>query len=430
MTIWRQWLRDAAAHSIGYVASALVALALVPYLLRRLSFADYGVWLVSLAASATLGTLTIALWWTVSREVAGADEEDAARAAATVADALTITILIGVSGGLLLAAGGSAGWFGNAGTEEQRNVLRLAGAAFFCEQIAACASAVLVGQRRFLAINSVMLAFTLLRAASVVLVLERGGSLFLAALCQVAFTGGAAVALLTTMFLRAPHFRALRPVLPFSVLRTTLRFTSQLQVTTLIGAGMLQLVPLIVARLFGPAAVVPLSLGLRVPQAGLALAHRVGEAAYPLLVQMTGSRGVGGIGVADGVRRGTLLAFSLAVPVTLLLVWAAPLLMRAWLGTYPPDALVIFRLAMLGVMFEIVALPTAYACTAAGRTGVVLLVTCCAALVQLSCLIILLPAIGVRAAGVALLAACVVDVFAYGVAANRLGLARWKGSPA
>ena len=418
---------DALAHSGGYVASMLIAFALVPFLLRAFSAADYGIWLVSLSASAALGTLTIALWWLVNREVAGADEHgDPPRA--LVADVLLTTLIVGCVGGLLLAIGGANGWISEATSDEQRNVLRLAGAAFFWEQIAACASAVLAGRRRFAVLNAIVVATNALRAVSIVFVLSLGGRLITVALFHVAFSALGAVALLGAMFRSAPWLRALRPVVPFSALRSRLRFAVQLQLASIVAAGTWQLVPLIVSRMFGSAAVVPLYIGLRVPQAIGLLANRVAEVTYPLLVQATNRGGLEA--VRDVVIRGTRWTVALAIPGFVALILGAPFILQYWLGTYPPDALILFRLAALGYMFEAISIPMACALTAAGRTGTVLLLACCSALVHLGVLIWLLRSLGVRAAGVALVVSCVVNVVAYFVAADRIGITRWRSAPA
>ena len=415
------------AHSAGYVASTLVTFALVPFLLRALPPADYGVWLVSLSASAALGTVTIALWWVVSREVAGAEENgDPPRA--LVADAFAATLIVACVGALLLFLAATNGLIGTASSDEQRTVLRLAGALFFWEQMTACAVAVLSGRRQFVSLNTIVVGSTMVRAASIVFVLLRGGTLLTVALLHVAFTAIGAVALLATMLVATPWLRTLRPVAPFSALRVHLRFASQLQFAAVITAGTNQLVPLIVSRMFGSAAVVPLYIGLRVPQAASSLTHRVTEAAYPMLVQLTNRGGIDA--VRPVVARSMRWGIALALLAALALFLAAPLILRFWLGTYPPEALVLCRLAAAAFLFETISLPLDVALMAAGRAGVVLGIVSMTAIVQMGTLVWLLRAMGVRAAGIALLANCVVYAAAHLVVADRIGVFRWRRSPA
>ena len=420
-------LRDATAHSAGFVASTLVTFALVPFLVRALPAADYGVWLVSLSASAALGTVSIALWWVVSREVAGADESgDPPRA--LVADVFAATLIVGCVGALLLYLAATNGLIGTASSDEQRTVLRLAGALFFWEQMAACAVAVLSGRSQFVWLNTIVVGFTMVRAASIVIVLLRGGTLLTVALLHVAFTAIGAVALLGTMLASTPWLRTLRPVAPFSALRVHLRFASQVQFAALISAGTNQLVPLIVSRMFGSAAVVPLYIGLRVPQAVTSLTRRVGEAAYPMLVQLANRGGIDA--VRPVVARSVRWAIVLALLAVLALFLTAPLILRFWLGTYPPEALVLFRLTAAAFFFETISLPLDVALMAAGRAGVVLAIVSVTALLQIGTLVWLLRAMGVRAAGIALLASCVLYAVAHLAAADRIGVLRWRRSSA
>ena len=419
--------RDAVVHAGGYIASTVVSFALIPFLVRGLAAADYGIWLVSLSASAALGTLTIALWWTVNREVAGVD--DASAAGTLVADAVSTTFVVGCVGGVFLWIAGARGWVGNPSSDEHRTVLSLAGPTFFCEQIAACGSAVLAGRRRFLPMNAIIVASNVMRAASILFVVAGGeGRVLVVALCHVAFAGLSALALLVALFAGTPWLRSIRPVFPYSVLRTSLPFSARLQLTVVVSTATLQLVPLIVARMFGPAAVVPIYVGQRIPQFASIIAHRVGEAAYPLLVQITSRGGIDA--VRQAVIRATKWTFALGVPGFAAMVFGAPLILRLWLGTYPLEAVVLCQLAAVAYMFDTVALPLDYALLAAGRTGIVLLVATCSAVVNVGVLVWLLPSLGVRAAGIALLASCVTGALAYVMATQRLGIPRraWRST--
>ena len=421
MTVSMRWLADAASHSAGYAASTLIRFALLPVMLRGLSGADYGIWIVSLSASAALGTVTMALWWVIIREMAAAPDDDEPLRA-LVADAFLTTLLVAGVGGLLLSIAGASGLISQGPSSEQHSVLRLTGVVFFWEQVAACAAAVLAGQRRFAPLNAITVATDALRAASIVLILLHGGGLITVVACHIAFTAMGALALASIMFAGAPWLRTLRPVAPFSALRRRLRFGSQIQLATVVTSGTMQLVPLVVSRVFGSAAVVPLYIGVRLPLAASSLVHRIAETAYPVLVRISVNDGV------DAVRRQVNLAtrwvLAFAIPVSLTLWLAAPIILRLWLGAYPPETLVIFRLAALAVLFEVAGLPFDYALVSAGRSGSLLVGAVGCAIAQVGVLAWLLRSQGVVAAGYALLASCVVGAVLYFAAADRLGFVR------
>ena len=416
-----RWRADAASHSAGYVASTLIRFALVPVMLRGLSGADYGIWIVSLSASAALGTVTMGLWWVITREMAAAPHGDEPLRA-LIADALLTTLIVAGVGGLLLSLAGAGGLISQGSSDEQRSVLRLAGVVFFWEQVAACASAVLAGQRRFAPLNAITVVTDAFRATSIVLILFGGGRLVTVVTCHIAFTAIGAVALVSAMFAGAPWLRTVRPVAPFSALRQRLRFGSQVQLATIVTSGTMQLVPLVVSWVFGSAAVVPFYIGVRLPLAASSLVHRIGETAYPVLVRISVKDGV------DAVRRQVTLAtrwvLALAIPVSFTLWLAAPIILGLWLGTYPPETLVIFRLAALAVLCEVVGLPFDFALVSAGRSGSVLVVAVGCAIAQVGVLAWLLHSQGVVAAGYALLANSVVGAVLYVAAADRLGFVR------
>ena len=404
---------DALAHSVGWAASLVLAFLLVPLLVHRLSASDYGIWLTSLAATAGLGTLSLGIWWTVNRELS-AHADQVAPPRALIADAYSTALLLGLAGGFLLCLAGDRGfWLGPTVTEGQRVTLMLAGPAFLFDQITACASAILAGRRQFGRLNGTGVAMNVVRAGGIAVLLVRGNGLTSVALWSVLTAAVGTCAFVLAGGGGAKWQRELRVVPPLSVLRRQARFTAQLQATFLLGSGMAQVVPLLVARVLGSGAVVPLYVGMRIPQVLATFAHRLGEAGYPLMVRIDRIRPGVFPRLAATATRCLVLVL---LPASFVLWIGAPVLLRLWLGSFAPETLVIFRLVTLAFMLEAVTVPIDIALTAGGRSGTMLAVAVAATAAHLLVLVIFLPRVGVTATAVALFVATVVQTAGYGVA--------------
>jgi O-antigen/teichoic acid export membrane protein/SAM-dependent methyltransferase len=340
--------RDGAVNYGGYLVAALIGFAVVPILLHRLGAEAYGVLVVALTCAALVGFLDVGLGSSVMREVADASPDTEP----FLGSASSVFAAFGAAGALLIGGLGPISHMLGLAPDisETPLVFVFVGIAFFGDQVTLYHTAVLGGLRRFDLTNGMLVGSIAWRAAGAVTLLLAGAG--------VATVGAwyAASAWLWALFnalavRRISSRHAFRPITPVgAVLRSRIGFgAGSTAITAAIGsiwyAG-----PLMVAAVDGAAASALYQVSQRFPLAVMALPERVSVTLFPAASEQ--ARHGGPASAARLMGGGARLIAVAVLPVGVLLLVTADDLLRAWLGSVPPDGALILRLTTLAVVAQ------------------------------------------------------------------------------
>jgi len=391
-------MRDGVINHLGLVVSALAGLILVPVLLRGLGPELYGLWITALTL-AGLGTLIdFGLYSVVSREVAGilrtGLQEETTR---FVCAAWQADLLLGLMGGGVIAA---IGFFITGslhlaieGQKIAPLVFLLVGGAFAAERLQAFAITVLLGLRRFDAVNLVSSATVVVRAVGILLLLAAGAGLLAIAAWHVVAAALGAVAAYTVVRRLAPPYR-LRPGLPrWRTLRAHVSFglASQLAAASIKLAW--ETAPVIIGVLLGTARVVPYYIGQRFPLAASGFAWHAAGVSFPAASEYQREEDQPRRAVVLEVVSRWVLLFML--PLCSVLYILAPDLLRVWIGNASPEAVVVMRLTTTAVFFDAIGVGALYVLWGWGAARIVSLVTSGVAVAALGLGVWLLTRLGI-----------------------------------
>ncbi|MDP9262792.1 MAG: glycosyltransferase [Acidobacteriota bacterium] len=407
-------LRDGIANCSGQLLSGLVALVMIPIMLRFMGVEGYGLWVAAWTLSSLIWLSDFGLEWSMVREISlaiGAGKEDSAPD--LVASAFSANFWLAVPGALAVAA---VGYFlpdifqSAAPTRELvPMLLALVGAASIADRVTVFLSSVLKGMRRFGTGNMLMVLLSVVRAVGTAIVLVAGGGLLAVAAWYLA--GGALVALLATAWTRRidPRYRFSLAWPRWTPLRPQLRYGLFCEFNVL-SARLLHEVPaLLVAVLRGAAAVTPFYVAQRLPVILAAFSHNLASAMSPAASRYQGANAAEA--TRDLLRSSTRWLMALNLPVGTLLLLLAPAILARWIGHAAPDTVLVWRLTTLAVMFEGFGVAGSEVMIGRGALSKVLWINLTVATATVAATAALVPSMGIVGAGWALLFPSIVGCF-------------------
>jgi O-antigen/teichoic acid export membrane protein/2-polyprenyl-3-methyl-5-hydroxy-6-metoxy-1,4-benzoquinol methylase len=340
--------RDGAVNYGGQLAAALIGFVVVPVLLHHLGAESYGVFVVALTCAALAGFLDLGLGSSVTREVA-ATVPDRERFLQSAGGAFTA---FGAAGALLIAVLGpiSHGLGLAPGIGDTALVFGFVGTAFFGDQLTLYSTAVLGGLRRFDLVNAMLVGSVASRATGTLALLFAGAGV--AAVAAWYALSAWLWALVNAFVLRriskpcafrprVPEADVLRPRVGFGIGSTGIMAA----LGSIWNVGTLG-----VATVDGAAASALYQVSQRFPLALMALPDRVSVTLFPAASEQ--ARSSGGGAAARLIGNGTRLLGVVLLPVAIVLFATADDLLRAWLGSIPPDGGLILRLTTLAVVAQ------------------------------------------------------------------------------
>lgn len=401
-------IRDGLLNYWGVLVSAVVGLAVVPIMLDRLGVERYGLWVVLLAAVALVGEIDFGLSAIVTREVAADPDYESEDTAELVSAAAGAYLLLGIVGGLLLTAVGTAVDHGLELSATARHGLFLfamGGLLSLAGRALAFSIALLYGWRRFGTANAIPAALAIVSGAGTVFILLGGGGLRAVAAWQAAsFVVVAAVTLAATRRIRRNSMSGCRS--SWRALRPQLRFGISSQVLTLSVNLLWVAAPTLVGAISGPRLVASYDVGRRFPFVLSTLSWRSSEAFFPAASRE--SR-VGTLrrrqDVLEANMRWNLV---LVLPLSILLWVLAPNLFEVWLNTPPPDAVFILRVLVVAIAVDAVGAACLQVLWAAARMRALLGLLGLTTLAGIGLTAVLVWQLGAAGAPIALLTAIVI----------------------
>lgn len=346
-------MRDGLLNYLGFLASGVIGLLLVPILLLGMGAEPYGLWIAALSVTRLVASLNFGLYWTVAQEVAAAqgDRDQAARFVSAAGNAY---LVLGIVGALLIGILGipfSSGLRLSPETSKSAAaVFGLVGLSFLPGQLSAFTVAVLHGLRRFDAASLVSVATVFFRAAGIVALLTAGAGLLAVAAWHAAASMVAAVAALVVVARLEPRFRLRMGRLDWGLLRARLPFGFASQLTSAAIDILWDGVPVVIGLMRGSAAIVPYHVGQRFPIGVSTINWRSSEVLFPAA---SGQRRVeNAAGARELLQTGTRLNIVVALPFCLVLWIVAPQLLQAWVGQVPPETLVVLHLTTAAVFAD------------------------------------------------------------------------------
>jgi O-antigen/teichoic acid export membrane protein len=419
-------MRDGVINNAGLVASGVVSLILVPFLLKGLGAEAYGLWIAALVLAGLMGMLDVGLGTSVIREVAATlstdIREETTRFVAATGNAY---LVIGLVGALLITILGvplSAGMHLSARTRQLAfAAFFLAGLTFAADQLGGFATSILRGLRRFDASNLIAIAGVLLRAAGVIVLLSIGAGLVAVAAWYAVAAGVTAVVGLAVVSRLGPRFRFRLGYFSWASLRAHIPFG----IASQIASGLINVVwsaaPLLIGVVLGSSWVVPYYIGQKFPLAVSGLTWRAGEVLFPAASEHERAKNLPG--TREVLEVGTRWIVVLALPICTVLFIVAPTLLRAWVGEAQPDTVLVLRLTTAAVLANALGEGALYWLWGRGAMKAVLRVVGGMAILSVGLTLGLLPRLGIVGAAWVLLGTFVFGWFALlGAAAQERGV--------
>lgn len=196
---WRRSVRNVLTNWASFVISALISLAISPYIVHTLGDVTYGAWVLLGSLVGYLGLLDLGTRGAVTKYVAtyhaAHRHEDAGRIASTALVLFGGLGLVAIAGSALLALLVNHVFQVPAELAGVARVtLLISGVNVAVSLVAGVFGGIVVGRQRFDALNALNVLFALVQSLTVVLVLRGGGGLVGLALVQLAVSvlrGGA-----------------------------------------------------------------------------------------------------------------------------------------------------------------------------------------------------------------------------------------------
>jgi O-antigen/teichoic acid export membrane protein len=399
-------ISDALVNYSGLVVSAVVGILLVPLMLSRLGTVTYGLWLAAVTVAATLRAFDFGLGLVVTREVAAASGKHSFwRVAPLVSAAGGAHVLLGMAGAGVIVAGAAALAEPLKLPEGSRElvlpVFALVGLAFVAEQCIGFVQSVLMGLRRYWALNVLTIALVLLRAAGIVALLLLGYSLLGVGLWYAAATAAVAVAGFMALLFMPGRFRVGVPGRHWRSLRSHAAF-GLASFTSIAAAGIMwQALPLLAALLLGAGAVVAVHVGQRIPLVLTSVYGRLAAVVFPAASEYKRTNDLAATQAV--LRTGTRLVLHLMIPVLVVGLLAAPDLFSIWLGGASDEIVLIFQLTLVAVFADAIGSLAINVLWGRGQVAPVLAVSLVSTAIVILGGVLLMPGFGVTG-GVTLLA--------------------------
>jgi len=346
-------MSDGLLNNASLLVSGLVAIVIVPLMLKWLGAESYGIWIVALATAAMLSSVDFGLSSTVTREVSssihsGVDSE----VTLFVEGAYNGCLLLGALGALVLGilgyclSGGlhlSAQMQGTAHT-----VFWLIGLGFLGDQLNLLFGAVLAGLRRFDYLNLLRGGTAVVRTAGIVALLAMGRSIVAIAVWHAIAASVAALASFSVVRRLRPQYRFRVAHLHWDKLRKRLSFALLSQLTQALGSMIWTSGSLLIGIMRGSAAVVPFFVGQKLPLTACGFGWQAADAVFPAVSENQESLSR----TREIMRVGTRWVLVLMLPVAILLWIVGPNLLTLWIGKLDPEALAVLRLMSLAILAD------------------------------------------------------------------------------
>lgn len=390
---------------VGASISAVIALATLPFIVRELGLAAYGLFSLLGVVSGYVGALDLGFSWGTTRFLADAIErQDHERTRNILSASLSFHLFVGLVGAVLMAAISYplVHWAFNV-PSELRGPGTVAGllfaAAFPFSMLNALNTAALRGAQRFGYASSLQLFNSAGTVLLIVAALElRGG---LVAVCSVVAGWQLAVAGIGTVFARRIYGTAYAIALPDRSLLVSLASFSFATSVSSVSSNLLYLpnrlavgvlLPLHFAGLFS----VPLAIAQRL----LVVPNTLVTAALPSLTAA--------IAVNDErafwltARRTLTWLLALMVPLLVLGIGWAPEILRLWLGIDSSDAALVLRLSLAAVLLNSVTSISAVLCDSVGAPRIPAIASVAAGIVNVVLAFLFTATSGITGAALAL----------------------------
>ncbi len=391
-------MRDGLIHYSSVLVSGLAGLVLVPILLAGLGEEPYGLLIAAVALASLLATLDTGLGWSLTRAVAsdpgGTCGEETTQFVQTVG---RLYVVIGCTGALLVAVLGlplsAALHLSDASRQVAPFVFALVGLSFLGDRVLAFGSWVLTGRRRFDAVTLLSIAYTLVRAAGIIILVAAGRGVLSVATWHMVATGMAAVSTLVVVARLEPQFQLRPGRVDGRGLRSHLRFALTSQLTQGAIRATWEAGPLLIGTLLGSALIVPYYIGQRFPLALAELGWRAAHTLFPIASEHEGAQRPGS--PADVLEVGTRWVLVLVLPLSIILELLAPALLQAWVGEIRPETLLVLRLITAAVLVDALGVGAMHILWGRGRAQAVLAVHAGVAVACIGLTLALLPRMGI-----------------------------------
>ncbi len=405
---------------------ALVAIVLVPLMLKGLGTDLFGLWLFASMVTDAVATIAdLGVQLTVIREVGAAGNEHS-EVAPFIRAAANFYLRIMILGALAIIGTGLA-----LASRRQSTVVTpglvtkvfiIVAAGFIADQMCSLQLSVLQGLRRFDLSNLIAVSTCLLNAFAIVCVLSSGGRLLAVVQAEAAVSILSLVAAYAVVAAMVPAFRQKPHPLELDILRPQMSFSLLSQASVLANATLWNGPPMLIGLMLGPAALVPYQLGCKFPLAAGNIAWELTTAIIP--ASSRHQRTNCATSTAQTLETGTRLVVVLTLPVYIILWIAAPYLLTAWLGRVPEGTVLVLRLMVVASAISACDAAAASLLTGRGMVGFLSATVFGVALVALPLTAYLLRRLGpVGAAWALMFSAPVAAVLMLRAAADVCGVA-------
>ncbi len=365
-------MHDAAVNNSSAIVSAIVGLLLVPLMLKSLGQDNYGLWVVAISVMSIISAADFGLGWGIARVVAADPEGAEDDNADFVRSASNVYLLIGLAGCVIL---GLAGLMASdrlrlppVNQDTAVQVFWLIGAVFCADRLGISGAAVLSGLRRFSLLNMVAAIFSLVWAAGVIAVLIGGGRVIAVVLCQFVVSVTKSIVMLWLAARLSPRFRFKLLFLRWTALKHHASFAVSSQIINLMARLTSNAGPMVLGFISGSSAAVPYYIGQKLPASISSLSWRAAEVVFPAA---SANRHDNRKSV-EILRVGSRSILALALPLTVLLLAAAPGVLKTWLGNPPSGSVAVLRILAPATLADAIIVAPLYLLWGRGKTKFVL----------------------------------------------------------
>src|SRR5271157_743 len=409
-------MRDGMLNNASLLISGLIAIVLVPIMLKGLGVESYGLWIAAFSLAGTVGLFDFGLGMSVTREVAASLNRGEGRETAPFVKAAgTIFLLVGAAGGILIATLGLPLSSGLHLTATNRQiapaVFALVGASFLADRLLAFTTAVLRGLRRFDITNLLAIITALFRAAGIIALIKVGTGLEGVLMWQVVATAAPALAGQWVVGRLEGKFRFRLGRFDWNMVRAHLPFGLASQLTTIVEVMIWDMVPLVVGLVLGSRWIAPYYIAQRFPTSVGPVIWSIAEALFPAVSQHQREQEMAR--TREILEVGTRWIVVVAFPLCLGLWIVAPKLLQAWVGNVPPGSTLILRLVTAAVFVEGLAAASIQVLWGRGALRTLVIIPCCLMVTSLGLSLVLLPRIGIVGAAWGLVGPMFLAAFVY-----------------
>jgi O-antigen/teichoic acid export membrane protein len=364
----RQLLRDSLLNVSASVLSAVLGLVTIPLFVTHLPTQAYADWIVTLATSKTVQIVDFGLGWTIVHVIAaeGArlrpETRMQMRSAATFVTALAIGVALVSFVAVALQFGDLRGY---------RLSIVAAGAVLgAASHLNNYSMGVLWGLRRFDLAGPIIIVEAALHSGGIIVLLLSGCDVVTVAWWETAVVATAALAKIIVADRLCPD-AAFRPLLTWPKAPLGLvRFGIASQISDGLAPLFWYLGVVIVAQIAGPAAVIALHVGQKVPLAVAGFVTHAAEVTMPAASGLVGKPSDSHATVAVASAR---IAVALSVPAIVTIWTIAGPFMKLWVGTGDMETMTaVMRIAAAAVAAHSLGESARHFLWGSGRLGTII----------------------------------------------------------